>query len=202
MARPRTVTDDAILGAAQRLVALRGPDRTTLAAVAAEVGLSAPTLVQRFGSKDGLLRAMTLHAARTVPASLGAVPPGTTDPVEALVAALGTRGLARLSADPARMVNQVAMLQRDLADPELHAGSAAHARAVRGAVAALLERFAGGALRPDAPWADLARTVQVVLNGALIAWAIEPEGDLDDLLRTQFAAVLAPHLTGGDRPGG
>src|SRR5215831_8245675 len=55
--RPRTVSDDQIFAATARAVTRLGPTRLTLADVADEVGLSAAALVQRFGSKRGLLLA-------------------------------------------------------------------------------------------------------------------------------------------------
>ena len=56
--RPRTVSDAQILYATQRAMSRLGPTRMTLAAVAKEAGLSAATLVQRFGSKRGLMLAL------------------------------------------------------------------------------------------------------------------------------------------------
>ena len=52
--RPR-VTDDEIFAAAHRAMTRRGPHELTLADIAREAGVSAGRLVQRFGSKRGLL---------------------------------------------------------------------------------------------------------------------------------------------------
>jgi AcrR family transcriptional regulator len=49
MPRPRTISDEAILDAVLALAHRVGPARVTFAAAGAEVGLSAATLVQRFG---------------------------------------------------------------------------------------------------------------------------------------------------------
>jgi AcrR family transcriptional regulator len=56
--RPRATSDSAILSAAHRAVTRVGPMRLTLADVAREAGVSPATLVQRFGSKRGLLLAL------------------------------------------------------------------------------------------------------------------------------------------------
>ena len=56
--RPRTVSDQAILAATARVIGDLGPAKLTLARVASEVGLAPATLVQRFGSKRGLLLAL------------------------------------------------------------------------------------------------------------------------------------------------
>ena len=55
--RPRSFEDDAIFAATARVIARVGHDGLTLAAIAEEVGCSAPALVQRFGSKRALVRA-------------------------------------------------------------------------------------------------------------------------------------------------
>src|SRR5881409_1718265 len=57
LARPRLVSDDAILEATRQVLAESGPVKLTLATVGARVGLAPPTLMQRFGSKRGLLLA-------------------------------------------------------------------------------------------------------------------------------------------------
>ena len=55
--RPRRskVTDDEIFAATQRAMTRRGPQELTLADIAAEAGVTAGRLVQRFGSKRALL---------------------------------------------------------------------------------------------------------------------------------------------------
>ena len=62
--RPRGVDDAVILRAAVEVIGRVGPAKLTLAAVADEVGLVPGTLVQRFGSKRGLLLALAEQAAR------------------------------------------------------------------------------------------------------------------------------------------
>ena len=54
MPRPKTLPDQDVLAAALRLMHERGPEALTFAAWPRPAGLSAATLVQRFGSKAGL----------------------------------------------------------------------------------------------------------------------------------------------------
>jgi AcrR family transcriptional regulator len=54
MARPRTVSDEQILGAARQLIRTRGPN-VPIEAIAAEVGVSQQAVLKRFGSRDRLL---------------------------------------------------------------------------------------------------------------------------------------------------
>ena len=66
MPRPRTIDDDAVLDAADRIVERGGPAAVTFASVAAEVGLAPATLVQRFGTKRGLLLATTIRGWQSI----------------------------------------------------------------------------------------------------------------------------------------
>jgi AcrR family transcriptional regulator len=87
-ARPRRVADYDLMNAALQVVITRGADHTRLADVAAASGLAPATLVQRFGSREGLLEAVAeafLHDLR------GAFQSMTLSPMENL-----SRGLASL----------------------------------------------------------------------------------------------------------
>src|SRR3954463_12933808 len=61
MARPREITDERLLDAAAGRISRLGPG-FTLADVAAEARVAVGTVAQRFGSKHGLLVAMTKGA--------------------------------------------------------------------------------------------------------------------------------------------
>jgi AcrR family transcriptional regulator len=193
MPRPRSISDDAILDAVLDLAHRIGPARLTFAAVAAEVGLSAATLVQRFGTKRDLLLAAD---KRGVDLWVGALDRSTAASplarvVEGLV--LAVDGVTT----PERMANSVAMLQLDLADPDFHAETLRGARAVR----ARVERDLGAALdagdlRAGTDVATLATLVETTYHGAMIGWAIHSERPLADWMRAQVEAVLAPYRTG------
>ena len=194
MPRPRTVSDDAILDAVLALALRVGPARVTFASVAAEVGLSAATLVQRFGTKRDLLLAAD---KRGVDLWVGALDRSTAAAPLARV----VEGLV-LAVDPdithEQMANSVAMLQLDLADPDFHAETLRGARAVRAHIADDLgAALAAGELRPGTDVAALATLVETTYHGAMIGWAIHREGTLADRMREQVEAVLAPHRTAG-----
>jgi AcrR family transcriptional regulator len=192
MPRPRTVSDETILDAVIDLAHRIGPARLTFAAVAAQVGLSAATLVQRFGTKRDLLLAAD---SRGVDLWIGALDRAKAAAplarvVEGLV--LAVDGIAT----PARMANSVAMLQLDLADPDFHAETLRGARAVRSHIERdLAAALAVGELRPDVDVAALAKLVETTYHGAMIGWAVHREGTLADWMREQVEAVLAPYRT-------
>ena len=85
--RPRTVPNEHILGAAQRTMSRLGPARWTLAEVAKDAGLSPATLVQRFGSKRGLMLALWAAAVEGVDACFEDLRPAHASPLDALLAA-------------------------------------------------------------------------------------------------------------------
>jgi AcrR family transcriptional regulator len=190
MPRTRTVSDEAILDAVLDLAHRIGPARLTFAVVAAEVGLSAATLVQRFGTKRDLLLAAD---KRGVDLWVGALDRSTaTSPlarvVEGLVLAVEGVGT------PERMANSVALLQLDLADPAFHAETLRGARAVRARIERdLSAALEAGELRAGTDVATLAMLVEITYHGTMVAWAIHREGTLADWMREQVEAALAPH---------
>lgn len=188
MPRPRTIADADVLAAASRVVGRGGPARLTLAAVGAECGLSASTIVQRFGSKRGLLLALSAHgrddvapvfeaAARESPSARAAI----VDALSALASSVTTRE---------QLANHLAFLQLDLVDPDLQRLARDHARSVARSLAALVAKAVlSGELVERDPQAA-AHALLVTYNGALLTWAIDPRGSLRERLRADVEATL------------
>ncbi|TDD76586.1 TetR/AcrR family transcriptional regulator [Actinomadura rubrisoli] len=192
MARPRTTSDEAVLSAAARALGRLGPGRLTLGAVAEEAGLAPATLVQRFGSKRGLLLALARRAEDGARLPFERARRADASPLAALHAALGAMTAGVRSTG--EMANNLGFLQLDLTDPQFRAHAAAHARAMGGEIAALLEEaVAAGELADGVDVALVARSVHLAYNGALILWAVAGEGDLVDALRADVDAALAPY---------
>jgi AcrR family transcriptional regulator len=191
MARPRTVDDAVVLAAAAEVVNRVGPSRLTLQRVADEVGLSAPTLVQRFGSKRGLLLAMGEQAASGWPEVFATARSRTGSALDALVEALVD--LTAHVATPEALANSIAFLQIDLSDPEFHERTVASMRRMRELMAELLdEAVEAGDLPRGTDTGALAGSVMNAYNGALVSWAIFREGTLADWLRRELRHVLSP----------
>lgn len=168
------------------LIGRIGPGQLTLARVAGEVGLSPATLVQRFGSKRGLL----LAAARNGESTAGDRFDRSAheSPLAALVA--GLKAMTVWVATPESLANNLAFLQIDLSDPEFHELALKGARRLRDHLEELLdEAVDAGELRP-CDTARLALAVQNTYNGALITWAIYRDGPVDDWLGAQLEALL------------
>jgi AcrR family transcriptional regulator len=190
--RPRTVDDDVLLAATLKLIGRVGPARLTLARVAEEVGLSPATLLQRFGSKRGLMLAAARRGTDWT-GRFAAARDAAPTRVEALIAALVEATAAVRT--PETMANNVAFLQLDLADDDFHAEALAGARAMRDEIETVLrEAIEAGELAGADP-ATLAETVATIYNGSLITWAIHREGTIEDWLSERLEAVLAPYAT-------
>ena len=196
MARPRTVTDEALLDAAAAAVAAVGPGALTLADISVRVGLSPATLLQRFGSKRGLLLALARHHVDDLPRRLRAAT-GSSTPAAALVDTLAE--LAAGVRTSAEFANHLAFLLLDLTDPDFQQVTRDYARAVEAAVAAVLDaaRAAGELRAGSATDTYLPRALHAAYNGALVTWGMTAEGQAGDHVRRQLGQVLAPHLAGG-----
>lgn len=62
MPRPRTISDANVFAAIRQTLAAGGDKAVTFASVARATGLAAPTLVQRYGARDAMVRAALLAA--------------------------------------------------------------------------------------------------------------------------------------------
>ncbi len=189
--RPRTVTDDDILAATARAIGRCGPVDLTLADVARDVGVSPATLVQRFGSKRNLLLALV----RTGPAGAeqcfarARAAPGSA--LAGLLAALAS--VAREIGRPEEIANHLAFLQIDLSDPDFHRLAQEQARVTTRHVERLLQEAVDAGEIAGAEVRQLARTLQEVMSGALLSWAILRTGPPEAWLRRELEAVVAPY---------
>jgi AcrR family transcriptional regulator len=193
--RPRTVSDEAILAAAAQAIARHGPARLTLAHVADEVGLAPATLLQRFGSKRGLLLAVANSGTEVLEPTFAKARGRHASPLATLHAALADM-IAGIDS-PATLGNQLAFLQMDLTDPDLRDNAIRHSRELRAQIQRLLdEAIAAGELAAGDS-ARLAQAVYTTYNGALLTWAIDGQGTLADWLQGDVNEVLRPYRRNG-----
>jgi AcrR family transcriptional regulator len=190
--RPRTVTDEEILGATARAISRLGPARFTLADVARDVGLSPATLLQRFGSKRDLLLALAGLGVDSVDACFDAVRAAhPTSPLAALVEA--ATEMTRHMQTPEELANGLAFLQIDLSDPDFHRLALENSNLIQAGYRALLDdAVAAGELLP-CDTTRLARAVGAISGGSPIAWAIHREGSAEGWVREDLATLLGPY---------
>ncbi len=190
--RPRKVSDEAIFAAAYRVMSRLGPGELTLGAIAAEAGLTAGALVQRFGSKRRLLLLLAEGAAASTGGFIEGLRARHRSPLSALRAYAVC--MADLAASPAALARNLAYLQIDLTDPEFRKHLAAQARATRAGIRALIEEAVGlGELSSSTDAAALTRTVEAVLAGSMMMWAHYRDGSAAHWMVHDLDAVLAPH---------
>jgi AcrR family transcriptional regulator len=189
--RPRTVSDEDILAAAVRAMTRLGPVRLTLAEVAREAGLSPAAIVQRFGSKRGLLLAASKGAAEFMDDCFTQLRARHRSPLAAVIAA--ATDLARSTASPEEMANHLAFLQIDVGDPEFRKPMYEMSRKMVAGYKALLDdAVKAGELRRCGT-APLARTISALAGGSLINWAVFQEGTAEQWVRADVETLLAPY---------
>jgi AcrR family transcriptional regulator len=198
-ARPRTATDAELLSATARAVSRVGPSRLTLADVAAEAGVVPATLVQRFGSKRGLLLALAREGSRAAGEQIAAIRGDHASPLEALRALADC--LTGMAPSPEELANHLSFLCIDLTDPEFHYYALMHARAFQVELKALLDAAVEAGELTVCDTDCLARLVQEMLHGALVTWAIFREGTAREWLRRDLETLLTPYLSRSRVPG-
>jgi AcrR family transcriptional regulator len=195
--RPRETSDEQILAATARVMQRRSPTQLTLADVAEEAGVVPATLIQRFGSKRGLLLAMCRTAPAAVPQQFAAARAKHASPLAALIELYVD--CTSFAPTPEAMANGLAYLQIDLTDPDFHAITLAQFRAIREETRKLLdEAVTARELRP-CDTAELARLIQHLNGGAMLSWAVYREGSVGSWVRRDLEALLAPCRRPGKR---
>jgi AcrR family transcriptional regulator len=189
--RPRQASDDEILKAAFRAIARLGPSRLTLADVAEEAGVSAPALVQRFGSK----RALLLAAAADAAGGSQYIFPGLRERYRSPLAAI--LGLAQcmelLGTTPEAVANTLAFLHLDLIDPEFHHHALTGAQGMLEGIRALVNDAVGAGELVRCDPERVARTVQATINGSVLGWSIHRQKDLVSWVRRDLEMLLGPY---------
>ena len=162
--------------------------------LADEVGLSPATLVQRFGSKRGLLLAIAASGSEDPTPQVARLRQRHGSPLAALREFL--LGFARMASTPDEMANQLAFFQMDLTDPDLRRVTrvvlASNERAVTGL---LRDAVAAGELRRLDP-ESLAPVLLTVAQGSLLSWAVHRKGSARAWARRHVETALEPYLAG------
>ncbi len=189
--RPRRNTDLQIIRAVFRAIARVGSAKLTLATVADEAGVTAASLIQRFGSRRALLLATAADAASGHIFIFEGLRARHRSPKAALL------GLAEcmtmLGGTPEEVAHTLAFLQSDLTDPEFHQHALTGSRAFHAGIRGLVrDAIAAGELQKcDAD--RLSRAVQATLNGSTLEWTIHREGMIVPWVRRDLRTLLAPY---------
>jgi AcrR family transcriptional regulator len=191
--RPQKVTADELFAATYAVMNRVGPRELTLAAIAKEAGVTAAVIVQRFGSKRGLMLALTRKFSESSGELVATLAKQHRSPLAALRAY--AECVAGMAASPAAFVRGLAYLQADLSDAEFRRLLAKHSKATRMGLRRLLEAAVqAGELREDVASARLARTVEALLSGSVLTWAVYQDGSATDWVRADLESLLAPYV--------
>lgn len=183
-------SDRALLGAAVRLIAERGYQRTTLAAIGEASGYSRGLVTQRFGSKEGLLlavldRLLDSWALRNVGPRVG-----ERVGVEALRASLDAYLHVVETAPDSLRAYHALLREADGPVPAVRDRIADLNRRERAGIEALLRAGqADGTVRADVDPRAVATTFLATIRGTTTQWLLDPEVDVVAAL-TQYAASL------------
>lgn len=192
--RPRKVSDDEVFLATQRAMSRLGPGELTLAEIAAEAGVTAGALVQRFGSKRDLMLALSARFSGGTSEMFAALRQAHRSPLAAL-RAYGDC-ISGLATSPEALARNLSYLQIDLTDPDLRKHLVAQARAARVELQLLIkDAVTAGELVREVNPTRLARTVEAILGGSMMAWAYYDEGTATQWMRDDLHAVLKPYLS-------
>ena len=190
---PRKVSDEEVFAAAHRAMSRVGPRELSLAVIAEEAGVTASALVQRFGSKRALLSAFADRSASSASAMLRELRRKHESPLETVRAYAECMG--ELATSPAALARNLAYLQTDLTEPDLREALRRQALVTRAELRRLLqEAVEAGELNASTPAAALSRTIEHVLAGALLTWAIHQNGSAKRWVRSAVDGVLGPFL--------
>lgn len=166
MARPRTVTDEEVL---ERISAAVGDSPWTLTGAADAAGLHPSTLIKRFGSREGVLLALSRRWVDALPTG-----PAGEDPhgeLMAWAASLSVQGLGT-----AAILARLDMLAEDLRAPELrdllHEGWQRQIDHLAVLVQAAVDR---GDLHTTTAPVLVARLLMDAASGALLRAAVAPD---------------------------
>jgi AcrR family transcriptional regulator len=189
--RPRETSDEEILAATGRVMQRRSPTQLTLSDVAKEAGVVPATLIQRFGTKRGLLLAMCRTAPDSVPRQFAAIRARQESPLKALIELYAE--CTAFAPTPEAMANGLAYLQIDLTDPEFHAITLAQFRAIRDETRKLLDEAVEARELRRCDTAELARLIQHLNGGAVLSWAVYRQGSVASWVRRELEALLLPY---------
>lgn len=190
MARPRVADDEQLLSAAQAVLYELGPAEFTLERAAARGGVSAATLIKRFGSKRQLFLALNRRWVDSIGPGLAAATAGRQTPLARLRAA-ATFGFGDLDSPP-DTANQLATLALDLQDAMMQELLAEGWRIVTDRLTELArEAIEAGELPGDVPAEQVARILFAAAEGIRLTWCVRPSGSLVAQAETDLGTIIS-----------
>lgn len=181
MSRRKTLPDHVVVESALRLIRMDGSGSLTFSKLAASSGLSASTLVQRFGTKQRLIEAALQHAWDQLDEQTSeAIARADRTPC----GAIGI--LAQLSAiygDVEDYADGLLLLREDLRDPASRSRGTIWGKRL---TTALNDCFAATPRAPE----GIGQLMATHWQGALVWWAFDPTADIGTHVRDTLTTLL------------
>jgi len=181
MSRGKTISDDDLLDSLMKAVVEHGPSNLSFAKASAAVGLAGATLVQRFGSRDGMIEAVLLKAWDQLDEETAAADAeASLDPAGSIAILLR---LTNTDAADSDFTDGLLMLREDIRNPVLRARGAQWG----GRLASAL----GRRLSDDRNQADrLGWQMASLWQGALVWGAFRQDAEPDVKVKAMLEAWL------------
>ena len=197
--RPRQASDEDMLRATFRTISKLGPARLTVADVAREAGVSAPAVIQRFGSKRALLLAAAADAATGSDYIFPGLRAKHRSPLAALLGMADCMTL--MGSTPQEVAHTLIFVRHDLTDGDFHRHARVGSERMHDGLASLVaEAIKAGELRrcnaDRLAWALLA-----TINGSLVNWTVHRQGGLAAWIRRDLKSVLDGYAPSPRRTG-
>lgn len=187
--RPRKASDDEIFRATQRAMARLAPSELTLKEIAEEAGLTAGALVQRFGSKRGLLLALMERWSGGAREMFDGMRAAAPTPLGAL--RYWAACMAAMGDSPGGLSHHLGWLQQDLGDADFHPYAQRNARESRAELRRLLaDAVDAGELPRAVDLDDATRLIEATVGGSLLSWGFHREGSAREWVAADVERVL------------
>lgn len=174
MPRHKLISDDEVLDALLPLMLQTGPDGLTFAAAAKACGLSAATLVQRYGKREDLVEAVLLRAWDGLQSATEAA--DAKEPVTPQGAISLLLGLMPSESAEQNASDGLLLLREDIRNPVLRARGALWGRTLAHAL--------GRRVSDDGENAErLGWQMAAIWQGAHTWWAFTRDGDAGSAIR-------------------
>jgi AcrR family transcriptional regulator len=192
VARPRSITDQAILKEAYNLIMEQGPNSLTFERLGERVGLVAAALVRRFKTKSQLLLEVDRYALQLTNEQVDQAMSQASSPIEAILAQFITE--LRFASSVERFANGQEFLLMDFRDKNLYINyKTSFEHRHQQIIELLQEAQLNDELEGIENVAELARHLEMILHGSGHVWAMTQEDPIEHYISRHVNIALAPY---------
>lgn len=192
MARPRLITDQAIIAEAYELLMDQGPHNLTFERLGKRVGLVPAALVRRFKTKKLLVAEIDRYALKKTITEAQKAMSETSSPIDSIIAQFTTE--LSFASTVERYANGLEFLIMDLRDKNLHTNYRISFEQRHQQIVELLkEAQSAGTLESIEDVDELARHLQMIFHGSGHVWAMTEEGPIEDYISHHVQLALRPY---------